>query len=65
VVVGGYEWSGATGWSARHPHAWITDPSNNVRYEAHQYFDEDGSGSYAQSYATEVAHAGAWTTSAC
>lgn len=65
VVVGGYEWSGASGWSARHPHAWIADPSGHLRYEAHQYFDEDGSGTYGQSYATEVAHASAWAGTSC
>ena len=65
VVVGGYEWSGATGWSVRHPRAWIIDPAGKVRYEAHDYFDEDGSGTYVQSYATEVARAGAWVSAPC
>ena len=65
IVVGGYGWSGADGWSVRHPHAWITDTNDNLRYEAHEYFDEDGSGSYTQSYATEVAHANAWATTTC
>ena len=65
ILVGGYGWSGADGWSVRHPHAWITDPNDSLRYEAHEYFDEDGSGSYTQSYATEVAHASAWQTTPC
>lgn len=57
VVVPGYNYSGAAGWVRHHPSAWIRDPANAVRYEAHQYFDSDQSGSYEDPYAAEVAHA--------
>jgi hypothetical protein len=55
VLVGGYEWSGAQRWSSVHPRAWIADA--NIRYEAHHYWDRDSSGTYAHSYADEVADA--------
>lgn len=34
----------------------ISDPANNLLYEAHLYFDSDGSGTYAQSYAQQGAY---------
>jgi endoglucanase len=37
------------------PSAWIKDPADQVVYEAHCYFDEDYSGTYAQSYDAELA----------
>jgi endoglucanase len=37
------------------PLAWITDPANQVAYEAHCYFDSDYSGTYAKSYDQEQA----------
>ncbi|MGN6332961.1 MAG: glycoside hydrolase family 5 protein [Motilibacteraceae bacterium] len=48
VLVPGYEWSHAAGWSTTHPRPWVDAPG--VVYEAHQYFDADGSGTYRQSY---------------
>ena len=36
------------------PRAWIDDPAGNVRYEAHHYWDADGSGTYQQSYKADV-----------
>ena len=33
-----------TTWSNVHPKAWIADPAENHRYEAHFYFDRNGSG---------------------
>jgi fibronectin type 3 domain-containing protein len=50
VLVPGYQFSAVDGWATRHPDGWITDPANNFRYEAHHYFDSDGSGTYTQSY---------------
>lgn len=55
VLVPGYEWSGVTQWTRNHPRPWIVDPAANVRYEAHHYFDADHSGTYARSYASELA----------
>jgi|GEM_PF-973212 hypothetical protein len=57
VLVPGYNWSGAQQWTSQHPVAWIADPSDNVRYEAHHYFDRDNSGAYLNSYAAEVSNA--------
>jgi hypothetical protein len=57
ILVPGYNWSGAQQWTSQHPAAWITDPFDNVRYEAHHYFDRDNSGAYLHSYAAEVSDA--------
>ncbi len=57
ILVPGYQWSHVTQFPVQHPRAWITDPAGNFRYEAHQYFDRNGSGSYSYSYAAEVADA--------
>jgi aryl-phospho-beta-D-glucosidase BglC (GH1 family) len=57
VLVSGYDWSGVRQWATEHPHAWVSDPSHNFRYEAHAYFDRDNSGTYVHSYADELADA--------
>jgi aryl-phospho-beta-D-glucosidase BglC (GH1 family) len=57
VLVQGYEWAGAQRWPANHPKAWISDPANNFRYEAHHYWDRNNSGAYTDGYAAEVADA--------
>lgn len=54
VLVAGYAWSGVRQWADVHPSAWIDDPVDRVRYEAHHYWDRDGSGHYQRSYAEEV-----------
>ena len=57
VLVAGASWSKVADWPATHPRAWIHDPIGAVRYEAHQYFDGDGSGQYVASYQAEAAAA--------
>ncbi len=57
IMIPGYNWSGVASWKQTHPATWISDPSNNFRYEAHHYWDRDSSGVYASSYASEVANA--------
>ena len=57
IMIPGYNWSGAASWAQTHASGWISDPSNNYRYEAHHYWDRDSSGVYANSYASEVANA--------
>lgn len=57
IFVSGYRWSALAGWAERHPEPWIDDPANNVMYEAHHYWDRDGSGTYAHTYSEEVADA--------
>lgn len=48
VMVPGNRWSGAQNWPETHPTAWIVDPANNFRYEAHHYWDTDNSGDYSK-----------------
>jgi endoglucanase len=56
ILVAGDGWSSAVRFAALNgPRAWINDPARNVVYEAHCYFDEDGSGHYAKSYDAELA----------
>jgi Cellulase (glycosyl hydrolase family 5) len=57
IMVEGYDWAGTHNWSAVQPSPWIKDPASNFRYEAHQYFDLDSSGRYADSYSTDLAAA--------
>jgi hypothetical protein len=54
VMVAGYNYSSVKDWPTIHASNWITDPSNNFRYEAHQYFDCDGSGQYIDSYSQSL-----------
>jgi endoglucanase len=56
IMIPGDAWSSAEQWPAVHgPTTWINDPANNFAYEAHQYFDRDGSGNYARTYDQELA----------
>ncbi len=55
VVVPGDGWSSAERFEDRNgPRPWIRDPARRVVYEAHLYFDADGSGKYALGYADEL-----------
>jgi hypothetical protein len=56
VLVPGYNWSGVRRWQTTHPAKWITDTADNIRYEAHHYWDSNASGAYV-SYASEVTKA--------
>jgi hypothetical protein len=47
LVVGGYQWSGTWTLGSHHDDPFVDDPQNKVMYEAHQYFDENGSGFYS------------------
>jgi hypothetical protein len=57
VTVSGYEWAGAQNWPEQHPDKWISDPADNHLYEGHHYWDRNNSGTYARTYAEEVANA--------
>jgi hypothetical protein len=59
ILVPGYNWSHMDTWLRDHPVGWISDPAKNFRYDAHQYWDAGGSGSYALSYDAENALAAA------
>lgn len=56
IWVAGDGWSKASEWGIRNPdRPWIDDPLDRTAYEAHVYFDADGSGRYVLSYADELA----------
>lgn len=49
IVVEGYQWANGQSWVWNNPGFPLTDPSNNIVYEAHSYWDNT-SGAYAQPY---------------
>jgi len=54
IIIGGDDWSSAERWlqksdTLKH----LNDPSGNLMFEAHLYFDKDASGSYKKSYDEE------------
>jgi Cellulase (glycosyl hydrolase family 5) len=53
IMVSAYPWGSVWSFRASHPRAWIHDPARRIRYEAHQYFDHDNSGTYRLDYAGE------------
>lgn len=57
IVVGGNHWSSAERWKLVSDDLKnLYDPARNLIFEAHCYFDEDGSGIYRRSYEEEKAH---------
>jgi Cellulase (glycosyl hydrolase family 5) len=54
VMVSAYPWGSVWSFGSSHPRAWIRDPVNRIRYEAHQYFDYDNSGTYQYGYAEQT-----------
>lgn len=56
ILVAGDNWSGAWKWKQSNANLRIHDPADNLYYEAHQYFDRDGSGRYRGGYDGERAH---------
>ena len=57
IVVAGDDWSSAERFvAANGGGAWIRDPVEKIVYEAHCYFDRDGSGKYRESFASELQH---------
>ncbi len=57
IVVGGDFWSSAERWLQMSDDLKsLNDPSHNLIFEAHCYFDEDGSGIYRRSYDEEKAY---------
>ncbi len=58
ILVPGDQYSGAHWWLAHGaPLIAVTDPANNLVFEAHQYFDADNSGKYVGTYDSEGANA--------
>ncbi|MCA9125698.1 MAG: glycoside hydrolase family 5 protein [Planctomycetales bacterium] len=55
LYVAGNDWSSSERFlMANGDRAWIDDPQQRTAYEAHCYFDRDGSGKYTSSYAAEA-----------
>ena len=55
IVIGGDRWSSAEHWVAWSDNLKnIVDPSNDIIYEAHIYFDDDASGQYLGTYDEEL-----------
>ena len=50
VLAPGDQWSGAWSWSEYNDDFLLDDTSNNIMYEAHQYFDINHSGTYKLGY---------------
>lgn len=46
IVVPGYSWQSARFWQDNNKNLVISDPSNNLLYGAHQYFDDSFTGTY-------------------
>ncbi len=61
VLVSAYGSPSPVGWPHLHGVPWIRDPGHDVAYEAHAYFDADGSGRYATPYTQELRGAGPQT----
>lgn len=54
IWVAGDGWSKAHEWNQHNPgDPWVHDPLGKTAYEAHLYFDADGSGRYHASFAEE------------
>ncbi len=56
ILVPGDGWSGAAHWADANTDLAVNDPAANLIYEAHQYFDSDGSGTYRQAYDQDGAY---------
>ena len=57
IFVAGDSWSGAHSWRKSNENLDIHDASDNIVYEAHQYFDSNSSGVYGKSYDDEAKNA--------
>ena len=57
IIVAGNNWSSARHWiQDSNDLKNLYDPSDNLIFEAHLYFDKDGSGTYKYSYDEELAN---------
>lgn len=57
IYVAGDGWSSAQSWEAVNGKLAIKDPAGNFRYEAHQYFDSNNSGTYQNGYDADGTYA--------
>ncbi len=57
IIVGGDSWSSAERWQIYSDNLkYLYDPSENLIFEAHVYFDKDNSGTYKYDYEGEQCH---------
>jgi aryl-phospho-beta-D-glucosidase BglC (GH1 family) len=56
ILVEGTQWASARWWPGDNGNLHIADSANKLLYEAHLYFDSDGSGTYSQTYAQSGAY---------
>ena len=56
ILVEGTQWASARWWPWDNGNLHVNDSASNLLYEAHLYFDSDGSGRYAQSYSDSGAY---------
>lgn len=56
IFIPGDGWQGAWTWMDNNASLNISDPANKLIYDAHQYFDADGSGEYAGTYDSNHAY---------
>ncbi len=56
IYVEGTQWASAYYWPRDNGGLKIIDPANNLIYEAHLYFDGNGSGTYTQTYDQQGAY---------
>lgn len=54
VLVGGYNYSSISSFPTTHPAPWVDPKFGPVVYEAHQYFDSSGAGTYTKDYKATV-----------
>ena len=57
LFIEGDGWSGAHSWQVFNSNLIINDPANKLYYQAHQYFDKNNSGTYANSYDADGTYA--------
>ena len=50
LMVAGYNYSKVQSWREHHPSPWVHDPADNLRYEAHHYWDITEEGTYGNTY---------------
>lgn len=57
IYIEGEGWSAAHSWLTYNANLIINDPANKLVYQAHQYFDKNNTGTYANSYDADGTYA--------
>jgi endoglucanase len=56
ILVEGTQWASAYCWPSDNGSLHVVDPANKLLYEAHLYFDANGSGTYSETYTQQGAY---------